>query len=126
PEKTIEIKEEESILRPSLAPRKGRKHYDRVTAELIEASPAAPPRPAELTASEVAQAFFSDVGAPVETVEEHPPVLHEPEVQEAKPAVEPEVPSRPEVAAKPPEPVLRVAEAPPHPGTISKKIVVPK
>ena len=32
-----------------------------------------------------------------------------------------------EVAAKPPEPVLRVAEPlPPHPGTVSKKIVVPK
>ena len=38
PRKTIEVKEEESIPRPSLAPRKGRKHYDRVTAELIEAA----------------------------------------------------------------------------------------
>jgi translation initiation factor IF-2 len=125
-ERTIEVKEEESILRPSLAPRKGRKHYDRVTAELIEATPAAPPRPAELTPSEVAQAFFSDVGAPVETVEEPAPAEHELEVQETPPAVEPEVPSRPEVAAKPPEPALRAADALPHPGTVSKKIVVPK
>jgi translation initiation factor IF-2 len=125
-EKTIEVKEEESILRPSLAPRKGRKHYDRATAELIEAAPAAPPRPAELTPSEVAQAFFSDVGAPVETVEEPAPAEGEPEVQETPPAVEPEMPSRPEVAAKPPEPALRAAEALPHPGTVSKKIVVPK
>ena len=126
-EKTIEVKEEESILRPSLAPRKGRKHYDRVTAELIEATPAAPPRPVDLTPSEVAQAFFSDVGAPVETVEEHPPAEGEPEVQETGPAVEPEAPLGPEVAAKQPEPVLRVAEPlPPHPGTVSKKIVVPK
>jgi translation initiation factor IF-2 len=78
-----------------------------------------------LTPSEVAQAFLSEVGATVETVEEQPPALDEPEVQEAKPSVEPEVPARPE-AAKPPEPVLRVAEVLPHPGTISKKIVVPK
>src|SRR5262245_42708404 len=38
PEKTVEVREEEPIARPSLAPRKGRKHYDRATAELIDAA----------------------------------------------------------------------------------------
>ena len=129
PEKTIEIREEEPMARPSLAPRKGRKHYDRATAELIEAAPPGPAKPVELTASEVAQAFFSDVGAPAEApLEELASAAPESEVEEVKPLVEPEPAPWPE-AAKPLEPPpLRPAEVASvaHPGTVSKKIVVPK
>jgi len=67
PEKAPEVKhEEETHPRLSLAPRKGRKHYDRETAELVEVvAPVAAQKPAELTNLEAAQRVLSGIGAPV-------------------------------------------------------------
>ena len=132
PEKAPEVKhEEETHSRLSLAPRKGRKHYDRETAELVEVvAPVAAQKPAELTNLEAAQRVLSGIGAPVEVVPPPPesaPSAPEPEPSETKPAVEagPATPLVTEPVA-PPEPVLRLEEPVAHPGTVSKKIVVPK
>ena len=131
PEKAPEVKhEEETHSRLSLAPRKGRKHYDRETAELVEVvAPVAAQKPAELTNLEAAQRVLSGIGAPVEVPlpPESAPSAPEPEPSETKPAVEagPATPLVTEPVA-PPEPVLRLEEPVAHPGTVSKKIVVPK
>ncbi len=131
PEKAPEVKhEEETHPRLSLAPRKGRKHYDRETAELVEVvAPVAAQKPAELTNLEAAQRVLSGIGAPVEVPPppESAPSAPEPEPSETKPAVEagPATPLVTEPVA-PPEPVLRLEEPVAHPGTVSKKIVVPK
>src|SRR5207247_6920501 len=132
PEKAPEVKhEEETHSRLSLAPRKGRKHYDRETAELVEVvAPVAALKPAELTNLEAAQRVLSGIGAPVEVVPPPPesaPSVPEPEPSETKPAVAagPATPLVTEPVA-PPEPVLRLEEPVAHPGTVSKKIVVPK
>ncbi len=131
PEKAPEVKhEEETHPRLSLAPRKGRKHYDRETAELVEVvAPVAAQKPAELTNLEAAQRVLSGIGAPVEVPPppESAPSAPEPEPSETKPAVEagPATPLVTEPVA-PPEPVLRLEEPVSHPGTVSKKIVVPK
>ena len=131
PEKAPEVKhEEETHPRLSLAPRKGRKHYDRETAELVEVvAPVAALKPAELTNLEAAQRVLSGIGAPVEVPlpPESAPSAPEPEPSETKPAVEagPATPLVTEPVA-PPEPVLRLEEPVAHPGTVSKKIVVPK
>jgi len=131
PEKAPEVKhEEETHPRLSLAPRKGRKHYDRETAELVEVvAPVAAQKPAELTNLEAAQRVLSGIGAPVGVPPppESAPSAPEPEPSETKPAVEagPATPLVTEPVA-PPEPVLRLEEPVAHPGTVSKKIVVPK
>ena len=131
PEKAPEVKhEEETHSRLSLAPRKGRKHYDRETAELVEVvAPVAAQKPAELTNLEAAQRVLSGIGAPVEVPPppESAPSAPEPEPSETKPAVEagPATPLVTEPVA-PPEPVLRLEEPVAHPGTVSKKIVDPK
>ena len=131
PEKAPEVKhEEETHSRLSLAPRKGRKHYDRETAELVEVvAPVAAQKPAELTNLEAAQRVLSGIGAPVEVPlpPESAPSAPEPEPSETKPAVEagPATPLVTEPVA-PREPVLRLEEPVAHPGTVSKKIVVPK
>src|SRR5881397_1373903 len=73
PEKAPEVKhEEETHPRLSLAPRKGRKHYDRETAELVEVAPVAAQKPAELTNLEAAQRVLSGIGAPVEATPSSP------------------------------------------------------
>jgi len=139
-EKGIEVKKpEEELPKVSLAPRKGRKHFDREAAALVEAVPP-PPKPPEPTPVEIAQEFLSGVGAqPAEAVPPPPPVEVQPQpvTFEAPPAAELE--ALPRVAgaepaqevpapAEPLKPVEapRAAEAVPHPGTVSKKIVVPK
>jgi len=90
--------EEEVLPKPSLKPRKGRKHYDREKEELVEASakpPEAPPAPVSPEAApeppplEVVPSI--EVEAPAE---EAPPVTTEP-------VVEPEAPPEP-----PAEPVV--------------------
>lgn len=116
-------KVEEEPQKPSLAPRKGRKHYDHESSKLIDAVLTAPPPPVELTPSQIAQKFLSEpappVEAPVEPVVEAPPA----EVLEAKaepePITAPEEPKAAEIHA-------RAAEPAAHPGTVAKKIVVPK
>src|SRR5437773_940500 len=119
-EKALEVKkEEEAAPRLSLAPRKGRKHYDRGTTEMVEgvvpaATAAAPARPFEMTPSEVAQAFLADVGvAPVEEPPAPPEEGRAAEAESAGPA-----PS-PEPLPRPPEP------APPA-TTVTRKVIVPK
>ena len=139
-EKGVEVKKpEEELPKVSLAPRKGRKHFDREAAALVEAVPP-PPKPPEPTPVEIAQEFLSGVGAqPAEAVPPPPPVEVQPQpvTFEAPPAAEMEALPRvagPEPAQEVPAPAEplkpveapRAAEAVPHPGTVSKKIVVPK
>jgi translation initiation factor IF-2 len=155
-EKAIEIKPEEIPPKASLAPRKGRKHYDRESAELIEqvspkqtemlageplpAEPAeavsaevvvAPPEPTEATAPLSDEAFLEPIPASGEIL---------PEALEAAPA--PPAPEAPQVVSPAPETTRQVEAAPAatghampsgrpaepsaHPGIISKKIVIPK
>jgi hypothetical protein len=120
-------KVEEEPHKPSLAPRKGRKHYDHESAKLVDATLPAPPPPIGLTPSEIAQKFLSDAGAQVEAppgqlVEAPPPA----EAAAVKVEAGPVPPPAPE-AAKPAVAAARVAAEPAaHPGTVAKKFVVPK
>lgn len=157
-EKPPEPKPEEAAPKISLAPRKGRKHYDRESAELVEqvaAKPAekavpeqptveVPPEeavPAAVPAEAIEAAFQplpTSGPSPAEAaaaIVEEAPVAAAPEAaappQEAPPVAEPvaEAPAQVEgEAATAPThaPAARAAEAPPHPGVISKKIVIPK
>ncbi|HYK91696.1 MAG TPA: translation initiation factor IF-2 [Acidobacteriota bacterium] len=137
-EKVAETKKpEEELPKISLAPRKGRKHFDREAAQLVDVV-APPPKPSEPTPAEVAQEFLSGVGvAPAEAAAAPPPIVEEPpkaEITEIAPAVEPEakaapaepVPEAPAEMPKPPAEAVRPPEAVAHPGVISKKIVIPK
>ncbi len=138
-EKVFEVKKpEEEIPKVSLAPRKGRKHFDREAAQLVEVVPASL-KPAEPTPVEIAQEFLSGIGMQPPVEAPPPEIVEAPakvEVVEIPPAVTPEAPK-----AAPPEPVqeavpppeapkpaevARPAEAAAHPGTVSKKIVIPK
>jgi len=132
-EKVVEVrKPEEEIPKPSLAPRKGKKHYDRETAGLVEELPPPPLRAPEPTPSEIARELLADVGKASVSVEPEPGEVLEPwykqvEVVQPKPPVEPEAPhvaAAPEPA--PPVEAAKPAEPVPHPGTVSKKIVIPK
>jgi translation initiation factor IF-2 len=154
-EKPVEIKPEEVAPKASLAPRKGRKHYDRESAELIEQVAHKPEdkfavepalneaMPAEAAASLLTEAF--EGAAPpsrqemseVEAIFEEAPV---PAGTEALP--HPPAPEAPQIAEPAPETVghveaeavatathqhaARPAEPAAHPGVISKKIVIPK
>jgi translation initiation factor IF-2 len=151
--KTVEVsRSEEAVPKASLAPRKGRKHYDRDTAGLVEIVPLAPAieKPPELTPSEAAREFFAEVGEaltaePALAIEavEAPPVeaAHpaQPEVRPSAAIVEPaQQVEQPHELAEPAEavphaaapaasqPAAKPAESQAHPGIISKKIVVPK
>ncbi len=130
PDKVPEVKkEEEAPPKLSLAPRKGRKHYDRETAELVEIGTPALAREPELTDLEAAQRLLAGVGAPeqappLESVEEPP--------QEAKP-VEAATVAAPGTSVAPPVEHIPQPEAPPkreepvpHLGTVARKIIVPK
>jgi translation initiation factor IF-2 len=153
-EKVVEATPEEITPKASLAPRKGRKHYDRETAGLIDQTapkpletPVAEPLPdaaAEIAAAAVLpESLEADVAAAE-------PTLIEPEAAHEKslPAVEPETvppapapefpqgarPGRetaPHIEPMPPAPshqppAMRAAEPSAHPGVVSKKIVVAK
>jgi translation initiation factor IF-2 len=121
PEKVEPKKEEEPVApKLSLAPRKGRKHYDRGTSELVEtAAPSVAAKPAELSPSEVAQAFLADVG--VAPTEAQPGEEAHPADSEAPAAAAPASPEAAgsEAAPKPEEPAA--PQAPPP-----KRIVLPK
>jgi len=127
-------KPEEELPKPSLAPRKGRKHYDK-DAGLIEMVPesAPPPVKPEPTPLEIAREVLGEAppveeAAPpavepvpvVEEVEAAPVVKPVPEVEAPKP----EAPKAPEIAKRPEPPKAEKPVA--HPGKISKKIVIPK
>jgi hypothetical protein len=124
-----EQKPAEEAQKPSLQPRKGRKHFDRETLELVEAGAQAAPKPIDLTPSEIARQFLSE---PAPVVEITPPEFEPepaPEPVETKtlpaPAVEPE-PAPVVEASKAAEHAPRTPEAPPHAGTVAKKIIIPK
>jgi translation initiation factor IF-2 len=155
-EKVVEAKPEEAP-KASLAPRKGRKHYDRESAGLVEAVPVKPaekippePHPAaEAAPTEAPQAplpvhvelwpaapLEAAPPAEAEAAPKEPAAVLEPApaaaapMPEAPPIVEPareaaRVQAEP-AAPMPPPPAARAAEPLAHPGTVSKKIVVPK
>jgi translation initiation factor IF-2 len=155
-EKAVEAKPEEIQPKASLAPRKGRKHYDRESAELIEQAPAKPAEKpvAEPLAAEAAEAVpIEPAAVPAEPIEAAAPLPAEAEF-EAAPAPEKITPAAPEAAPHSPAfeilqvvrrasetprqvepaspaiapavPAGRAAEPAGHPGIVSKKIVVPK
>jgi translation initiation factor IF-2 len=121
-------KVEEEVHKPSLAPRKGRKHYDHETGKLADVlSPSLIP-PVELTPSEIAQKFLSEGIAQVEAPQEAAvETMIQAEIAEAK--AEAEAASAAPAAVeegRPAEAAARAAEPAAHPGTVAKKIVVPK
>ena len=140
-EKPVEVKPEEVSPKVSLAPRKGRKHYDRESAELVEQ---ATPKPAtEALPTEVPL----EVSAPDEAAEAVMPAVPahpEPAATEQEAvAEEAQVPA--ELETPPVAPVHeaprvvehahaatahaaagQAVEPPTHPGVVSKKIVIPK
>ncbi|HTY64376.1 MAG TPA: translation initiation factor IF-2 [Acidobacteriota bacterium] len=136
-EKPVEVKPEEVAPKASLAPRKGRKHYDREHAELVEQ---VVPKPAEKPAAEELLTEAPPAEAPAEAAIPGVPVSPETlPAESAAPADEVHVPAEP--VAPPVEPMPERApavehateaaahpEAEPaaHPGVVSKKIVIPK
>jgi translation initiation factor IF-2 len=155
-EKVVEVKPEEPSPKVSLAPRKGRKHYDRESAGLVDQSLAPKPEvisveplqeevpsivPAELIEAAAAPHVPGPTAEPapiqLEALPEAaaPPPI--PEQQAAAAILEP--PQAVEPARETAGPVETAApasvSAPPtgrttepavHPGVVSKKIVVPK
>ncbi|NWG12454.1 MAG: translation initiation factor IF-2 [Acidobacteria bacterium] len=122
-------KVEEVLPKPSLAPRKGRKHFDRATSELVEVVlPHVVEVPRVEEVPEVAASAPAVVEAP-------PPPAPEREVvsPEAPPEMLEPVPAPVEEAAAPPAPAVEVQPEPARgpeaiglPGTVPRKIVLPK
>jgi translation initiation factor IF-2 len=111
----------------SLAPRKGRKHYDRESEEFIDIVPRKTEEPLPVKEEEVAKE--APPAAPAEAVPVKAPPAEKPE--EPLPAAEepkPESPMAAQPSAQKKEEVTKphVAEPAPKPGTVSKKFVVPK
>jgi translation initiation factor IF-2 len=131
----VEVKKEiEELPKPSLAPRKGRKHYDRDTG-LVEVPPVEVPKPAEMPPP--LGGVPREPSAPPAEVAV-PPVEFQPEVLEPEPAVEhpaaapaapQEIPA-PAIAASgermPAEAAAPALETGPAAGMVSKKVVVRK
>jgi translation initiation factor IF-2 len=150
-EKPVEVKPEEVAPKVSLAPRKGRKHYDRESAELVEQA-----APTLITEALPAEEPTSEVPAPDEAAEAAMPAMQGPpepvSTEQEAAAEEAQVPFEPETlpvapvheaprvvehapAATPHADVEhaaahaaagRAAEHPSHPGVFSKKITIPK
>ncbi len=151
---------EEEPPKKSLAPRKGRKHYDRETDELVDIVPVKPPEepepsekekeaketpkaaaaeplpksaeelPAEKPEKVAAEISAAEAAAPVEELKPEPSEK-EKEAKETpkaeKPAAKPAVTEPPaEKAPPPPAAAAPLKEPPAKPGTVSRKIVVPK
>ncbi len=147
-ERVKEVKKpEEELPKISLAPRKGRKHYDREAAELVDIVPLKPvEKPAEAPPSEGVQEFPPEVETPPSYPAEAAPVKEPAEAAHLEPPliIQPEIPPSPKApeppqiikpAPPPVEPPKPAEAAPPAaqsgeplspPGTISRKIVVPK
>jgi translation initiation factor IF-2 len=138
----------EELPKKSLAPRKGRKHYDRESEEFVDIVPPKPEEPVPAAEEEVAQE-----ATPAAAVEPEPEALEKAPEEEkpaaleaqAAPAKAPptEKPEEPVPAAEEPKPEPpkaaqpsalkkeevakpRTAEPVSKPGTVSKKFVVPK
>jgi translation initiation factor IF-2 len=146
-EKIVEVKPEELAPKASLAPRKGRKHYDRESAGLVDQMPARAPAeiiPAEPAFEETPPAIPAGTAEPIEAAA--PPASIPEAVPEGvlspAPNVEPEAPPAASIP-EPPQvvepgtvgtaapasgapPAGRTAEPLGHPGIVSKKIVIPK
>jgi translation initiation factor IF-2 len=147
-EKAVEVKPEEPSPKVSLAPRKGRKHYDRETAGLVDqvAAKAAEKPPIELVIPGVAlhaespQFELAAVPGALPTTE---PVPLEGEAghEISASALEPRIPFPAPMAessqivepvpgmaghVEKAAPAAKAAEPQAHPGTVSKKIVIPK
>jgi len=120
------VKVEEALPKPSLAPRRGRKHFDRATSELVEFGPTvAVPPSVEVPPEEV----IPEVAAEAEIAVEVGPAALGPAIPAAvaeaaagEPLVAAQAAATPEVPLEP----VRAPEAAPQPGTVAKKIVVPK
>jgi translation initiation factor IF-2 len=121
-------KVEEEIHKPSLAPRKGRKHYDHETGKLADILAPSLPPPIELTPSEIAQKFLSEGVTRAEAAQEQAAESVIPaEIAEARAEAESAAAGPvPVEEGKPVEAAARAAEPVAHPGTVAKKIVVPK
>lgn len=150
-EKVVEVKPEEPSAKVSLAPRKGRKHYDRELAGLVDQPVAANASAEAIPSEQILEESPSVIPtAPAEAIETAAPPVTISAVGEGFPApsvVEPEapaavlIPGHPQVVEPAPEmagtvetavpagaapPAGRTAEPTVHPGVVSKKIVVPK
>jgi len=147
-EKVVEVKPEEPAPKISLAPRKGRKHYDRESAGLVDQVAAkAAEKPAEVPALgeilptepvEAEQAVPFIVPPPAEEVAteiEAAPEISAPAAESEAPAatriLEPAQIAEPAPEKRGPaeaaqQPPAKAAEATAHPGIVSKKIVIPK
>jgi translation initiation factor IF-2 len=141
-EKVVEAKPEEAAPKVSLAPRKGRKHYDRESAELIDQAAVKPaekplPEPSLTEAAVEPEAPPAIAAEPVTAapVEAEAAASAEAVLQETTPAVSPAPAPQPPPVEPGPEPATHAEAAPPavrpaepaaHPGVVSKKIVVPK
>jgi len=147
-EKVVEVKPEEPAPKISLAPRKGRKHYDRESAGLVDQVAAkAAEKPAEVPALgeilptepvEADQAVPFIVLPPAEEVAaeiEAAPEISAPAAESEAPAatriLEPAQIAEPAPEQRGPaeaaqQPPAKAAEATAHPGIVSKKIVIPK
>jgi translation initiation factor IF-2 len=133
----IEVKKEiEEPVKPSLAPRKGRKHFDRETLGLVELAPAEAAKALERPpVGEAAREHLAEFG-PAAALSEAaaPPAELKPEELAAKPAAEqpaalPHAPAETHAPGEPPpaeEHVPPAAEPGPTAGMVSKKVVVRK
>ena len=123
--KPVEKPPVEEAPKPSLAPRKGRKHYDRESAELVDIVPA---KPGEEAAGETPVPAAAAPPAPAEEQAEVEAAQAEASREEAAPAeaaqAEPPSASQTEQAQKPLPAAARPATR--QPATVSKTIVVPK
>jgi translation initiation factor IF-2 len=132
----------------SLAPRKGRKHYDRESEEFVDIVPRKPEEPVPVKEEEIAkEAPPAAPAEPEPKAVEKAPEEEKPETVEveaapvkAPPVAKPEEPvpaaeepkpespmaAQPSAQKKEEVPKLHAAEPAPKPGTVSKKFVVPK
>ena len=137
---------EEEPPKKSLAPRKGRKHYDREADELVDIVPATIPpekeEPTEKEAKEATPLAPAEAAPPSveESAAEQPGKVATAATSEEAASTEPAAPvaeTKPEpVKAEPPAEKAKPVQMPPTaerpaelsatPGTVSKKIVVPK
>jgi translation initiation factor IF-2 len=144
-EKVAEVKPEEAAPKASLAPRKGRKHYDRESAELIDPAAAkAEEAPASETPAPQLVESVPEVEVPAaeETPIEASQPVHEVALQPEEPeAILLSIPEPQQVAESSPKPAKSVEAEPPasasppqevrpneassHPGAV-KKVIIPK
>jgi translation initiation factor IF-2 len=133
----VEVRKEvEEPVKPSLAPRKGRKHYDREAAGMVELGPetAKPPEhpPAVTPAKDISAELLAGLPEPEAPPAEITPVEVAPVTAEPVPEPAPASPAEAAAAAQRQEAakaevhVTPPAEVTHAPGMVSKKVVVRK